>query len=698
MHSSWRLLRGLWWTQVLMLAFACANSPQVEFPLGWYAYPEIAKRLSVDGRQVQCVRTLQERVALLNLHQRSWEEMVALLEEALQVRVRQVNKEQNLWQMEPDPEVAVREKQLYQRWVQRLNEWMDLYFSVPIDANELSLFDRLSDLAEGKVATAGLLSHLVKEASVSPRFEQWLRKAEALPDPLWRAIFTDTPPTLVEAPQGKRALILMNLAGYENDIVSTSGELRPFKDRKRLTPLVRSVLSHNRAMLCPSVSEALTYVYSGRSVDLFTAALKAPRAVQNRLVSELGVPSLEDLRRYQLSVQLERMSAYQLFLSIDLLDEDRKSLFRTFSETVSGFDTSLPEPLEKRLKLLGEMVGKDLLAEYRALKVGEDELLKQPIATRSVQVGRWRLSDREPLSSYLYLWSAHTEQEVALEVFPVSEPQISRKAEFSLVDLVRAEDPIQTFFITTNLAPRRLVFRLHQGVLMWSNLSGFMDHSVELPIASLKELSFDVRSDPLHRLRRYARKTRVEQNLQARVTCGYFSLYSIHKGMLIESAPFHYTIDAWCFGYLLDALPANQQVQMFRLGRIPLGELPAPMLNRLVAIMLRVLPLKANGLHLFLLDKPIPDAEATLYLNAEIVTKELLSNTPVSPDPLNYIDELKKAGIVGIIFYMRLDSSCRLQGRLSFRTELHYEGKTRLPYLSDKRELSGSFVLQWRGA
>lgn len=688
MHPSWRLLRGLWWTQVLMLAFACANSPQVEFPLGWYAYPEIAKRLSVDGRQVQCARTLQERVALLNLHQRSWEEMVALLEEALQVRVRQVNKEQNLWQMEPDPEVAVREKQLYQRWVQRLNEWMDLYFSVPIDANELSLFDRLSDLAEGKVATAALLSHLVKEASVSPRFEQWLRKAEALPDPLWRAIFTDTPPTLVEAPQGKRALILMNLAGYGYDIVSTSGELRPFNDRKRLTPLVRSVLSHNRATLCPSVSEALTYVYSGRSVDLFTAALKAPRAVQNRLVSELGVQSLEALRRYQLTVQLERMSAYQLSLSIDLLDEDRKCLFSTSSSTVSGFDTSLPKPLEKRLKLLGEMVGKDLLAEYRALKMGEDELLKQPIATRSVQVGRWRLFDREPLSSYLYLWSAHTEQEVALEVFPVSEPQIS-KTEFSLVDLVRAEDPIQTFFITTNLAPRRLVFRLHQGVLMWSNLSAFMDHSVELPTASVKELSFAVKTDPLQRLRRYAQKTRMEQNLQAQRIVGDFSLCSIYKGVFVRALPYYYAIDAWCLGYLIDALSPNQQVQIFHLDRVPISELPAPMLNRLVAIMLRVLPLKANGFHLFLLDKPIPDAEATLYLKAEIVTKELLSNTLIADDNyINYyIDELRKAGIVEIWFSMRQDSSCRFQGRLAFRTALYYEGNIRLPYLSDRREV-----------
>lgn len=674
MRQSWRLLRVLWWAHAMMLAFACANSPQVEFPLGWYAYPEIAKRLSVDGRQVQCVRTLQERVALVNLQRRSWEEMVALLEEALQVRIRQVNREQNLWLMEPDPEVAAREKQLYQRWVQWLNEWIDLYFSVPIDANELSLFDRLSNLYEGEVVSKELLSDLVKEVSVSSRLEQWLRKAEALPDPLWRGMFGDVPPTLLEAPQVRRAMILMELSG------------RNLWRFQKLAPLVRSVLSHNQATLRPSVSEALTYMSSHRSVDLFTAVLKAPSAVQSRLVSELGVQSLEDLRKYHLSVRLHRVSAYHLYLSVELLDENRKLLFSSGSSTVSGADIDAVKPSEERLKLLSEMVGKDLLAEYRALKVDEDALLQQPMATRSVRVRHKILSSDTHLSSCLYLWSAYTEQEVALEVFPVSEARIeSPKEAFSLMDLVRAQERIGMPRIT-NLAPQRLVFRLHRGVLMWSNLSGFMDHSVELPIASFKELSFDVRSDPLHRLRRYARKTRIEQNLQTRVTCGHFILYSIHKEVIIYSAPFHYTLDAWCFGYLLDALPPNQQVQMFRLGRVPLGELPAPMLNRLVEIMLRVLPVvHANFLHL--LDKPIPDTEAILYLNAEIVTKELLSNTPVSSDGLNYIDELRKAGIVGILFSMRLDSSSRLQGRLSFGTELDYEGRTRLPYLSDKREV-----------
>mgnify|MGYP000079572902 CR=1 FL=1 len=450
MRQLWRLLRVLWWAHAMMLAFACANSPQVEFPLGWYAYPEIAKRLSVDGRQVQCVRTLQERVALLNLQRRSWREMVALLEEALQVRIRRVNREQNLWRMEPDPEVAAREKQLYQRWVQWLNEWIDLYFSVPIDANELSLFDRLSNLYEREVVSEDLLSDLVKEVSVSSRLEQWLRKAEALPDHLWRGVFGDVPPTLSEAPQVRRAMILMELAG-----------------RKKLVPLVRSVLSHNQATLRPSVSEALTYVSSHRSVDLFTAALKAPSAVQSRLVSELGVQSLEDLRKYHLSVHLYRVSAYRLDLSVDLFDGNREFLFRLGSGTVGSADIDALKPSEERLKLLSEMVGKDLLAEYRTLKVDEDALLKQPMATRPVRVRHKILVSDTPLSSCLYLWSAYTEQEVALEVFPVSEARIeSPKEVFSLVDLVRAQERIGRPFLITNLAPQRLVFRLHRGVLM----------------------------------------------------------------------------------------------------------------------------------------------------------------------------------------------------------------------------------------
>jgi hypothetical protein len=90
----------------------------VEFPLNWYSYPEIAQRLSVEGRTVKCAPNLQQCVALVHLKPRPWEEVVKLLSSGLEVRLRKTD--ENRWVLERDPQVVARE----QRWRQQFRAYL----------------------------------------------------------------------------------------------------------------------------------------------------------------------------------------------------------------------------------------------------------------------------------------------------------------------------------------------------------------------------------------------------------------------------------------------------------------------------------------------------------------------------------------------------------------------------------------------
>jgi len=58
---------GCWCAASLSLATA----QQVEFPLEFYSFAEIAQRMSVDGRRIECARDLRQQLALIHLKPRS---------------------------------------------------------------------------------------------------------------------------------------------------------------------------------------------------------------------------------------------------------------------------------------------------------------------------------------------------------------------------------------------------------------------------------------------------------------------------------------------------------------------------------------------------------------------------------------------------------------------------------------------------
>jgi hypothetical protein len=114
----WGTVLGCWCAASLSLATA----QQVEFPLDYYSFAEIAQRMSTEGRRIECARDLRQRLALIHLKPRSWQQTRELLEKALDVRFRKISDAENRWVLERDPEVARVERQRRERLASYLDK------------------------------------------------------------------------------------------------------------------------------------------------------------------------------------------------------------------------------------------------------------------------------------------------------------------------------------------------------------------------------------------------------------------------------------------------------------------------------------------------------------------------------------------------------------------------------------------------
>jgi hypothetical protein len=114
----WGTVLGCWCAASL----AIATAQQIEFPLEFYSFAEIAQRMSIEGRRIECARDLRQRLALIHLKPRSWQQTRELLEKALDVRFRKISDAENRWIVERDPEVVRLERQRRERLASYLDK------------------------------------------------------------------------------------------------------------------------------------------------------------------------------------------------------------------------------------------------------------------------------------------------------------------------------------------------------------------------------------------------------------------------------------------------------------------------------------------------------------------------------------------------------------------------------------------------
>lgn len=104
-----------------LLLWATAHAQQVEFPLDYYSFEEIAQRMSVEGRKVDCARELRQRLAIVHMKPRSWQQAREIVEAGLDIRFRRTSEAENRWILERNPDAMRQEK----RWREQLAAYIE---------------------------------------------------------------------------------------------------------------------------------------------------------------------------------------------------------------------------------------------------------------------------------------------------------------------------------------------------------------------------------------------------------------------------------------------------------------------------------------------------------------------------------------------------------------------------------------------
>lgn len=105
---------------IATLLVAGAAAQPVAFPLRFYSFEEIAQRMSVGGRRIECAPNLKQRLALIHLKRRDWSQTRALLEAGLDIRLRKTSDADNRWILERNPETLRAERRQREQFAQFL--------------------------------------------------------------------------------------------------------------------------------------------------------------------------------------------------------------------------------------------------------------------------------------------------------------------------------------------------------------------------------------------------------------------------------------------------------------------------------------------------------------------------------------------------------------------------------------------------
>lgn len=122
----WLLFCCGWLFVLGSLGLSQAQEARVTLGPSVMTFPEIAKKMSVGGRSIECAGALQYRAAFVSLKDRPWSQARSLLEAGLEVQFRL--REENRWIMEWSAPVIQRE-QRWQRIVasflkEQVNDWL----------------------------------------------------------------------------------------------------------------------------------------------------------------------------------------------------------------------------------------------------------------------------------------------------------------------------------------------------------------------------------------------------------------------------------------------------------------------------------------------------------------------------------------------------------------------------------------------
>jgi hypothetical protein len=486
----WGTVLGCWCAASLSLATA----QQVEFPLEFYSFAEIAQRMSIEGRRIECARDLRQRLALIHLKPRSWQQTRELLEKALDVRFRKISDAENRWILERDPEVVRVERQRRERLASHLDKegfaelrLIQIFLDKTIPPEKaLEMAQELDPgftLPEEQRKEAFQLIELMRELPLESALRSW-RAHKRLQQRFLNAMRSD---------DAELALTEQSLAelGFSAAELQWAEQVAQGNDEKWQLLMGSSESespAQRKAQALFSLgmfAEGYLSAYSANTLLLrLQPPLRARDAIEQGVVArvydlasppELAAWFLNDFNGDQIPLSATdpvpmRLLAtarwgqlrYDYHLNIQPLDRER-----TEENTLSY----LPQ-LRKSLALSPESAQKafqrfdpDLAQAYQAAYERHKQLLQDPSVRAPFD------NSARTLARMLYEWAQKHQAELIAEVYP--EPFVSRGK--TLADwLEKSSDPY--------------LLERHDTVWVVRHWAAFVQRVPDLPLAALRDL------------------------------------------------------------------------------------------------------------------------------------------------------------------------------------------------------------------
>jgi len=570
---------GCWCAASLSLATA----QQVEFPLEFYSFVEIAQRMSIEGRRIECARDLQQRLALIHLKPRSWQQTRELLEKALDVRFRKISDAENRWILERDPEVVRMERQRRERLANHLDKegfaelrLIQIFLDKTIPPEKaLEMAQELDPgftLPEEQRKEAFQLIELMRELPLESALRSW-RAHKRLQQRFLNAMRSD---------DAELALTEQSLAelGFSAAELQWAEQVAQGNDEKWQLLMGSSESespAQRKAQALFSLgmfAEGYLSAYSANTLLLrLQPPLRALEAIEQGVVArlydltlppELAAWFLNDFNGDQIPLSATdpvpmRLLAtarwgqfgYDYHLNIQPLDRER-----TEENTLSY----LPQ-LRKSLALSPESAQKafqrfdpDLAQAYQAAYERHKQLLQDPSVRASLD------STARTLARMLYEWAQKHQAELIAEVYP--EPFDSRGK--TLADwLEKSGDPY--------------LLERHDTVWVVRHWAAFVRRVPDLPLAALRNL-LRTKGDYAD-WRAFYRAITPEQARWLRVWREEIASFTLAEELLGTSLPVDNFAHAWLVMEILEHLPPAQRDSLWRYQgvepvAVPLATLP----------------------------------------------------------------------------------------------------------------------------
>ncbi len=565
---------------LLMGVFALlhAQEARISVPLGWYSLPEFAQALSTPERKVVCRADLSQRVALVHLKERSWEEVRALVQE---VGLRLEPSGQGRWRLEWLPSVEMRERrwrvQIAQEQDRQLSERMrQIREKVPVlperfwdEYRQLSR-DLEKYLWEEDDSGALRFNYEKMESfdlakwAISPEIVNWARKVaqfvvediglaftgSQVKDPveyrtrfiltfhqqtmeyhLWYAVAR-----LAEEPAYRLSFLEMYEQGYSLRVV-------PFTTLLEKLPEVRILV---RAFASLETSEGAPPVDSNRLKDLYLVYyLRSAEDTPEPLI--------------YLSVISSEQDKPITFGSLPLLSAAARGELaneRGLWERVQNFY----QPVWQEARSYVEQAQR---ATETAL---EHPALQQPFDSEGLVSASW--------SRWVHQWAKQTGNEVLMLWTPSQDPVLQTRLKMTLAESYRqGTTPRERF------APAWLTLQMREGVLIADVLNGCITRLQDYPLASLKQLFERQNEWDYKDYLEYYRSVSPQQNRWwfMRAWRGYKTPFEQSHQQKSPSESGRYVVGSLWFGmYLIEHLPEALRKELLEKGELQVDLMRVP--------------------------------------------------------------------------------------------------------------------------